>query len=308
MVAISFCQSKWVEYLEKMSEGQIFLMAISAIIACGKSKIMERFRQTKALEEALGEDYVILSIKEPEALWKERIQDPWTGERVEIDHLSTFYTLRGIYAHGFQMKVFDTHIQVIEQAVEQAKRDFPHKKVIILVERSMYDQLLFWKQQMRDNLETATLAHHASYMSFWRRWNTFIPPPSLIFFLKTSNLDKTMRRLKNREENKKQNCKNAFHVSVDGTERDIQEVGGITRKYQSDLLELHEAFYTTPFARPPESPEGGIPCIHLDADLPYHEQDDSLFQMAREMAPHMIAVMNGTYGEHEGTAVPVVEM
>jgi len=292
--------------------GRIFLMAVSAIIGCGKSSIMKRLRQTRVLEEILSQKYGkavnIIFVKEPEDMWVETIKDPWTGEEHEINHLESFYAHRDIMAHAFQMFVFDTHITVIEDAVKQAEEQ--DLDTIILVERSMYDQMLFWKQQLRDNIATATLTHHASYVRFWKRWNKFIPQVSLIFFLRTSNLDKTMRRLKNRECLKKSvdGNKSVFHVSVDGTESEIQQVGGISRKYQSDLLELHEAFYATPYAHPPEAPIGGIPCVHLDADAPYHEEDVSLFALAEEMVPHMMAVMNGNYGEHEESAVKIVEM
>lgn len=278
-------------------EGRIFLMAVSAIIGCGKSSIMKRLKQTGALQKVLAEKYNwaphIIFVKEPEDMWIETIQDPCTGETVTIDHLKTFYDNRDNYAHGFQMFVFDTHIKVIEEAAKEARDD---RDTIILVERSMYDQLLFWKKQLQDKLETATLSHHASYIRFWRRWNCFIPPVSLIFFLKTSNLNKTMRRLKNREQLKSSTEKSVFHVSVDGTEDQIQQVGGISRQYQHDLLELHESFYTTPFAFPPEAPKEGIPCVHLDADAPYHEEDLHLFQLAEEMGPHMYAIREGKYG------------
>jgi len=271
---------------------KIYLVSISAIIGCGKSSMMKRLRQTRALEEILAQKYGkhihIIFVREPEDMWTETVVDLCTGETHTINHLTSFYDNRDLLAHAFQMIVFDTHVDVIKEAVKEAESQ--PLDTVILVERSMYDQLLFWKKQMQDHVSTATLNHHASYIRFWRKWNSFIPPVSLIFFLNTSNIDKTMKRLKNRED-KKPEDKNIFHVSIDGTEQLIETVGRISRNYQKDLLELHREFYSTPIAHPPEAPTEGIPCIHLDADAPYHEEDVSLFKLAEEMTPHIFKLI-----------------
>lgn len=248
---------------------RIHIIGLAGIIGTGKSTFMTRLQTTGALERAFPSLH-ILFVREPENLWQE-------GEH---NWLHEFYEDRDMNAQPFQTIVFDTHVTVIERAVEEAHQKWSDGgTVLIVVERTMYDQLLFWRQQVDEQLKTTTPIFNAAYMKIWRRWMQLIPSVSMIFFLKTDNLQKTMQRLKRRTEG----TLRVFHCSLDG-DTDIQEVGGITLAYQRSLLEKHEAWYTAPDAHPPETDEEGVPCMHINVDAPYHEDDASLFQLAEEMA------------------------
>jgi hypothetical protein len=73
-------------------------------------------------------------------------------------------------------------------------------------------------------------------------------------------------------------------ASRDGGEEEIQEVNGLTLEYQTKLLERHLAWFTEPSAAPPHSPVEGVPCMHVLADEPYHENDGTLHELAARMA------------------------
>ena len=206
----------------------------------------------------------------------------------ELHLLQEFYKDRDMNAQPFQTIVFDTHVDVVQEAMERARVECGGKDIVLVVERTMYDQLLFWKLQVDDKLKSTTPIFDAAYMRIWRKWTRFLPPVSLIFFLRTSDLQRTMQRLKKREESIAPD-RSVFHVSMNGEQ--IEEVGGITLAYQEALLKKHEAWYTQPFAHPPESSPQGIRCVHINADDPYHEEDASLFQMAHEMCGSIAQMM-----------------
>lgn len=234
----------------------VFIAGVSAIIGSGKTSLMTRLKQKRVLETLLPQkEYCVVHVLEPENLW--------TDEERGINYLTTFYENRDDNAHPFQMIVFDTHVTVIEEAVRRGmdmRGNDSHKKVIIVVERTMYDQLLFWKKQVEDGVKTGSAIHDASYMKIWRRWTQLIPPIAVIFYLKTPNLDETMKRLQQRGDTL------------------------VTRAYQQGLLALHDCWYTSPRAYPLEGPASGVPCVELDASLPYHVEDGALQEVGRTMA------------------------
>lgn len=238
--------------------GRIFLVSLSAIIGVGKTTLIHNLQKSKTLNTMLPKTKLVF-LKEPEEAWKEQIRHPCTREMCTIDHLQEFYTNRQVNAQTFQIFVFDTHISMIEEEV--SKYEHEEQDVVIIVERNIYDQLLFWMKQIQDELQTSTIAHHAAYMRIWRRWKKFIPPVSLIFFLKTSTLNATMKRLEQRG---------------DGD--------GISREYQADLFKLHEDFYSEPVAFPLEAPKNGIPCVHLNAEKPFEE-------LALQMGHHLLKLI-----------------
>lgn len=233
----------------------VSVVGLSAVIGSGKTSLMTRLQQEAVLEALLPEgEYCVMHVLEPEAMW--------VDEERDINYLTTFYQDRNRNAHPFQMIVFDTHVTVIEEALERALllRKSPDQKIVIVVERTMYDQLLFWKKQVADGVDTGSPIHDASYMKIWRRWKQLIPPIALIFHLKTKSLDETMKRLEKRGDTQ------------------------VTRTYQQGLLNMHDAWYTTPRAYPMEGPTSGVPCVELDASEPYHVDDDALQRVGHLMA------------------------
>lgn len=271
-----------------MDNEGVILIGFSAIIGCGKTSLLKRLEQTRILSSKLPEAYIVF-VREPEDLWVETLAD---GTRV--NWLEEFYADRNMNAHPFQIIVFDTHIQVVEEAIAKAKLEAKDgQQIVILVERTMYDQLLFWKLQVDSNLATTTPIFDSAYMRIWNRWNRFIPQVSLIFFLKTGNLDGTMARLRRRERltASLSGDKSVFHVSVDGDAHKATEANGVPRDYQQLLLDKHLEWYTEPVARFLQAPLDGVPCVHINIDAPYHENDASLEQLGAEIAQRISEII-----------------
>ena len=239
-----------------MNFERVSVVGVSAIIGSGKTSLMNRLKERRVLEALLPEaEYCVVHVLEPENLWVDQERG--------INYLTTFYENRDDNAHPFQMIVFDTHVTVIGEEVRRGaamRGDDTHKKIVIVVERTMYDQLLFWKKQVGDGVKTGSAIHDASYMKIWRRWTQLIPPVALVFYLKTPNLDETMKRLQKRGDTL------------------------VTRTYQQGLLALHDRWYTSPRAYPLEGPASGVPCVELDASLPYHVEDGALQEVGRIMS------------------------
>jgi deoxyadenosine/deoxycytidine kinase len=267
---------------------RIILIGFSAIIGCGKTSLLKRLEKLRILSTRLPNAHISF-VREPEDLWVETLAD---GRRV--NWLEEFYADRDMNAQPFQTIVFDTHIQVVEEAIEKAKREAKEgQDIVILIERTMYDQLLFWKLQVDSNLATTTPIFDSAYMRIWNRWNRFIPHVSLIFFLKTGSLDGTMARLRRRERlaASLSGDKSVFHISVDGDAHDATEANGVPRDYQQLLLDKHLEWYTEPVARPLHAPPQGVPCVHINIDAPYHENDASLDQLGAEIAQHIAGII-----------------
>lgn len=274
-------------------KNRVFLFGFSAIIGTGKTSAMKRLEKEQTLQRVLKDAYhltpYIVFVLEPEDMWVEKASG-------DINWLHEFYADRNLNAHPFQLIVFDTHVTVVQSAIDLAQKNAQKgQDICIVVERTMYDQLLFWKQQVDDKLLTTGPIFDASYMRMWRRWLTMIPPVSGIFFLKTDNLQQVMQRLRKREEGKKtaNMDKSVFYLSGDGIEEEINEAGGIPLAYQQALLKRHEEWFTTPFAHPPEAPSDGIRCVHLNANANYHTEDAQLEILAGEMAKMVAEVLSG---------------
>ena len=119
--------------------------------------------------------------------------------------------------------------------------------LVVLVERSFYCQRLFWQVQVDNACASANALYNDAYVRLWSKWRHFIPEPSHMFFLYTSELDETMRR-------------------VDARDRAEEKKSGLTKAYQAQLLAKHEAWYTEPVARPPGCPTEGVPCTRICLD------------------------------------------
>lgn len=127
---------------------QTKVVVVSGVIGIGKSTLLDQL-QTRG--------YGVL----PERVeyWREQ------------NWLKSFYQNPEREALSFQLLVYDTGIEQVEEALKQ-----PHDKRVLFVERYLYDQLLFWKTQV--DMGRTTSMQDDSYMRIWHRWRDFVPEPS----------------------------------------------------------------------------------------------------------------------------------
>lgn len=268
---------------------KVFLFPISGIVGSGKSTAMKRLKNSGLLLDEvhrLWDDTDTLPdvvfVQEPIKLWREK---GW---------VQRYYAEPDLYAAAFQFIVFCTHAQAIEQCIKD--NAVANRSLVIICERSMYDQLLFWYQQRDLNKLTADDMYHDAYMMMWELRHRYVPKPSGIFFFYTSDIQQTMLRVKRRAraeelgvssyesaEDSLNSSRSGLTASKAGPE-EIQEVNGLTVDYQERLLERHQAWFTEPIARPPGADASGIPCMHVIADAPFHDNDGSLLSLAKRMA------------------------
>lgn len=246
----------------------VTLVSISGIIGAGKSMLVKALEENPhIILDHLDSSTHICFVKEPSPKWRKH---GWTQR---------FYADTKGKALAFQLLVFTTHVDAVRKAVQKKKKEIESKtgspfdakkeRIICIVERSMWDQLLFWKIQGVDSMEDD------AYMATWCKWNEFLPPISKLFFCKTSDLTKTMERVQ-------------LRASMIEEEKD-----GVTLEYQTLLYTKHCEWY-------PEGKsnivwthgkytfrENGVDCVHLSTDLPYHEDEAVLKELACELAEEL---------------------
>lgn len=173
----------------KRDEKKIFIFSISAVIGVGKSTLVNRLKQTNALEQHFDQNNVdIIYVQEPVALWE---QKGW---------LQTYYGDQNKYALTFQLAVMDSHVKAVAQALKDYRDN--NKIKICIVERCTWDQLLFWKMQVDSGYTSADKFGDEVYMNNWENLSSLVPDVSLIFFAKTSLFETTQERLRQREPGK----------------------------------------------------------------------------------------------------------
>lgn len=236
-------------------KGDVYIFSFCAIPGVGKSTLLKQLQETDALKKYLPENVQIAIVQEPVDEWREK---GW---------LQQFYEDPSQNAAAFQFLVFDSHVDAIASAIAAARRaaaptteaqektranaaNLPPTAVglqVLLVERSFYCQRLFWQVQVDNGCKSANSFYNTAYTRLWEKWRKFVPEPSHLFYLHTSTLDETMKR-------------------VDQRDRAEEKQSGLTREYQAQLLAKHEAWYTEPVARPHGAPEEGVPCTHVCVD------------------------------------------
>lgn len=273
---------------------RVTTVALSGIPGTGKSTALRELERTRALKRALEEHGSsfdeVRFVPEQVVLWR---KNGW---------LKTFYDNPGECALAFQLLVFSSYVDAVQEALDDAKKDAmdayvsrrsifigappPSPPTILLVvDRCMYCQLLFWRVQC-DRGRNAPL-DDAAYMSMWRKWERMIPPVSLIFFCSTPDIQQTMARVQRRAhlEELGVTLKSSMGPTHDHPVTIIEEAGGLTLSYQEELLRKHKEWFTAPRAWvPEEGPPEGIPCVHIDTMLPYHQEEDALRVLADVMA------------------------
>lgn len=243
----------------------------------------------------------VIVVHEPSGLWREK------------GYLQAFYEDPKANALAFQLIVFDTHVDAVQKAIYPYK-DATDTLVVVLVERSMWDQLLFWKLQIDLARNKDDVLDDAAYMGVWQKWNMCLPRIEKIFYCSTSDIQKTMQRVKLRARREELGIsKSGQSIPNDlvsrsetpspppaGTEdQPIESVGGLSLEYMVALKNKHDEWYMEPFAQVPEKDLTignddttlDLPfvfCSHVNMDLPFHNDREQVEALAKFLAEKMV--------------------
>jgi hypothetical protein len=254
---------------------KVFVVGCCGIPGVGKSSAIKRFEKSGIIQQLLDTHYssssssspIVRFVREPSKEWR---QKGW---------LAAYYEDQNQEAGCFQFNVFDSHVRAVENAIALAPAD---RDLIIIQERTMYDQQLFWQQQIALGFKTASPRYDAAYQALWSRWRRFVPEPNVLLLFETSDIQMTMRRVKARaraEELGASFSESELSASIEH----IDKVGGLTTEYQGRLLQLHQEWFSSPTARPYGAPQEGIPCVHVNVDAPFHIDDEHLKALASQV-------------------------
>lgn len=234
------------------------IIAVTGIIGAGKSTIIERLRTSDVLGNLLKRYYggwapKIICVREKSKEWEE------SGD------LDRFYSDPEGCAYWFQTKVFDSYVDSIDEVMKE-------KPDIIIIERSMYCQRIFWEIQvvLGRSKEHEDRAYRGDDLKgnqgIWSKWKKLIPKPDLILYAKTETLDTTMDRVHSRGRD--------AETTIKGEKEEDEEETGVTEAYQQMLLDAHDKIYTkyrcNPFG------EESIDCVHVSTDNAFHTNDKIL--------------------------------
>ena len=231
------------------------IIAVTGIIGAGKSTIIERLRTSDVLGNLLKRYYggwapKIICVREKSKEWEE------SGD------LERFYSDPERHAFWFQTKVFDSYVDSIDEVLEE-------KPDIIIIERSMYCQRIFWEIQVELGRceEHEDRAYRGDDLSgdqgIWCKWKKLIPKPDLILYAKTETLKATMDRVNSRGRD-----------AETTTSQPKDKETGVTESYQQLLLEAHDKIYTEYRCKP--FGEESIDCVHVSTDSAIHEDNNIL--------------------------------
>ncbi len=233
--------------------------------------------------------------QEPVDLWR------------ELGWLEKFYSDPDKYAFAFQLAVFDSQLDAVEVAMANYRASGDTRPLVLLVERTFWDQRLFWQLQVDLGRASADVMHDQVYCGLWSKWRRFMPEPSLVVLFQTSSIQVTMQRLQARGRSEEKTTPLALSESSSESEQGrnlllssmggdaaIDSVGGLTATYQQLLADKHREWFAEPLARPPCEPASapGVPCKHINVDAPYHVSDGSLAELALELAEAIRGVLH----------------
>lgn len=210
-----------------MNKQDVLIFGLSGVIGVGKTTTLNGLRETLRNELTSRmpstQEYELCFVLEPSDLWR------------EMGWLEKFYADPRGNALSFQLLVFDSHVDAIRSAIEGKT------KAICLVERTMLDQLLFWKVQVERNTDQG-MADDA-YVRMWTKWSLLIPPISKIFFCQTSSIQDTMQRVRHRDRKEE----------------------SVSLEYQEHLLRKHKEWFTAGKTSVPNI-ETQVDCVHIYLD------------------------------------------
>jgi deoxyadenosine/deoxycytidine kinase len=193
---------------------------------------MNMLMTTDALKQHLPEDVTVCYVLEPSDLWRAR---GW---------LQAFYEKAVRRGFAFQDIVYDTHVDAVRNKLIEVGNDKP---VVCVVERCMYDQLLFWTVRCELAGPEFEPIEDDAYAGLWRKWkDLLIPRVRAIFYLEVSSLEELQRRIKSRGRAEEQN--------------------GISPEYLEALWDKHNEWMTEPLTSFPNG--DSVPCVHINMDAP----------------------------------------
>ena len=208
---------------------RVSLFVVSGIIGVGKSFFMDAMAKDSLLERKTGK--TILFVKEPVEEW---VKNGWLGSFMK-DPQNT--------ALAFQTLVFFSHTVNIEAVLEYAPSD-----TVIVMERCLYDQYIFWSAQA----DRTTILEREAYHTMWKWRHEKLPPIKGIIHLKTSTLDVANERIKQRNR------------QLNGS---TSESSVVDTAYQQVLQTKHDAWFTSPVTSIPEELTARqFPCLSVQTD------------------------------------------
>lgn len=224
------------------------IVAVVGVIGAGKSTIIRRLRESEALGQLLRPSYnnwvpKIEFVLEDSSSWR------------DSGALAEFYSDTDRNAYWFQTLVLDSHVDKLSEAIAK-------KPDIIIIERSVYCQRIFWEIQVslgRTN-KFEDMAYRGSGLDgksgIWRKWEKMIPPPAILLHAEADSLDTVMERVQTRA-------------------REAEQKGdGVSREYEHLLLNFHDEVYTSPECSP--FGDRSIPCVKLNTGNDFITNDDTL--------------------------------
>lgn len=282
---------KWVREPIK-NFGNIFLVTLEGTVGVGKSELIKRLAKDNLLKQVLHDiighnNFFVECLLEPVERWSNGM-------------LEEFYNDKKANAFPFQMQVFMDHVDVIRKCMEPYLQGSgtptkAGKPVVILMERSMVSQLLFWRQQQQDGFTTRT--QETIYTKYWSEWQKLIPEPVLFVLLridpKNNDLQKEIRRVqrrvqaRNRGEEVKLESRKEIKTSLGNWDESGEPLDQNFMEYNKKLLIKHEKYFTQGNCNPEGLLTKPVACIHCDASRPYHTDDDVLKKVAREIAGYI---------------------
>lgn len=256
----------------------VVLVALSGIPGAGKSTAIRELEQSTILNQRLFDAFPKKKIVVRYVLER---SDEWKAK----GYLKEFYSNISERALSFQLIVFHSHIEAVQEALRDHGDD---KFIVCIVDRSVWDQLLFWKHQDRSR----DFMDDNAYMLDWNMKSQLIPPVSMIFFCKTKDIQTTMRRMKKRESLNSINGREQLLASMANDNDDddentiIENAGGIKLDYQTNLYEKHCQWFASPLTI------HGVPCVHLDTQMPYHNDYNALEELAMRLSDEIIRLIH----------------
>jgi len=230
------------------------MVSLSGVPGVGKSSAIRQLKQHGVLEKLLGDAARVVYVLERSDEWKEK------------GYLDLFYEDPDKNALAFQMIVYKSFKRSVQEALRVAVDTWPGQRIFCITERSVFDQILFWKLQCDLGRKSAGPLDDIAYTEVWLDWHESLWPVNHIFFCKTAHLSSTMQRLKRRE---------MLGASIDGVDAMVAHEGdqeaaeeitvadGVPLDYQRLLYAKHEEWFAEGTAHPLRAPPEGIPCTHL---------------------------------------------
>jgi deoxyadenosine/deoxycytidine kinase len=275
---------------QRMRKGvPVFLISLSGIIGVGKSTAIKALQKSDSLQTDLNRltlpGLVVGFVQEPSDEWREH------------GHLQKFYGDPKRYALSFQIIVFTSYVRAVQTKIDQLENAHPTASgFVLIVERSMLDQLLFWDLQCDLGRNEGEDMLDYAYRAVWNEWNQLIPPISKIILCQIDDLQKAMHRIAERGRKEELGLAESTEGILDGSPK-LEEAAGVTLEYLTRLDEKHRSWFSTPIG---SGPAAGIPCSWLSTELAYHRDEDAQQELSRFLAKEIAECLPNAYRRSQG--------